>query len=78
MFLSQEEISQYGIDWTGPANTEVENLVEVPDTPCPLNDNKLQLLLQNIDPTLDDGNYGIPTLNDIVSTVTSLFHNQNW
>ena len=38
--LLQEQIGQYGIDWDGPVNTDGDNLVEVPDTSCPLDDDK--------------------------------------
>ena len=44
-------------------NTDGGNLVEVPDTSSPLDDDKLQLLQQWIDVTADDRNYGIHTLH---------------
>ena len=55
-------------------NTDGDNLVEVPDTSCPLDDNKLQLLRQRIDLTADDRNYGIHTFNQLIAEVTNLIH----
>ena len=72
--LLQEQIGQYGIDWDGPVNTDGDNLVEVPDTSCPLDDDKLQLLRQRIDLTTDDRNYGINTFNQLIAEVTNLIH----
>ena len=72
----QDEFNQYGIDWDGPVNTESDNFVEVPDTTCPLDDDNLQVLMQQIDITVDDGNYGIYTFNDAVAKVTNLLRNQ--
>lgn len=57
-------------------NTYGDNLVEVPDTLCPLDDDKLQLLRQRIDPTADDGNYGISNFNQAIAEVTNLLHDQ--
>ena len=72
----QDEFNQYGIDWDGPVNTESNNFVEVPDTTCPLDNDNLQVLMQQIDITVDDGNYGIYTFNDTVAKVTNLLRNQ--
>ena len=72
--LLQEQIGHYGIDWDGPVNTDGDNLVEVPDTSCPLDDDKLQLLRQRIDLTTDDRNYGIHTFNQLIAEVTNLIH----
>ena len=55
-------------------NTDGDNLVEVPDTSCPLDDDKLQLLRQHIDLTADDRNYGINTYNQLIAEVTNLLH----
>ena len=75
-FLLQEEISQYGVDWDGPVNTDGNNSVEVPDTSCPLDDNQLQLQRQQIDLTADDGNYGISIFNEVIAEVTNLIRDQ--
>ena len=72
--LLQEQISQYGIDWDGPVNTDDDNLVEVPETSSPLDDDKLQLLQQRIDLSADDRNYGIHTFNQLIAEVTNLLH----
>lgn len=74
--LTEDEFNQYGIDWDGPVNTESNNFVEVPDTTCPLDNDNLQVLMQQIDITVDDGNYGIYTFNDTVAKVTNLLRNQ--
>lgn len=55
-------------------STDGDNIVEVPDTSCPLNDDQLQLLRQRIDLAADDGNYGISTFNQVVAEVTTLIH----
>ena len=55
-------------------NTDGDNLVEVPDTSSPLDDDKLQLLRQRIDLTADDRNYGIHTFNQLIVEVTNLLH----
>ena len=73
--ILQEEINQYGIDWDGPVHTEGDNSVEVPDTTCPLDDENLQVFMQQIYLTVEDGNYGISTFNDAVAKVTNLLHN---
>ena len=65
-------MSQYGIDWDGPVNTDGDNLVEVPDTSCPLDDDQLQLLRQRIDLTVDDENYGIHTFNRLIAEVATI------
>lgn len=53
-----------------------DSLVEVPDTACPLNDHNLQVLMEQIDLTSDDGYYGISTFIDTLSKVTNLLYNQ--
>ena len=35
------------------------DVVQVPDTTCPLDDHNLALLKQSVDFRVDDGNYGI-------------------
>ena len=65
-------MSQYGIDWDGPVNTDGDNLVEVPGTSCPLDDDQLQLLRQRIDLTADDRNYGIHTFNQLTAEVATI------
>ena len=55
-------------------NTDGDNLVEVPDTSSPLDDDTLQLLRQRIDLTADDRNYGIRSFNQLIAEVTNLLH----
>ena len=55
-------------------NTDGDNLVEVPDTSSPLDDDKLQLLRQRIDLTADDRNHGIHTFDQLIAEVTNLIH----
>ena len=57
-------MDNYGIDWDGPVPTEVnelgnENLVNVPETNCPLGMEQLNLLRQNIDPLRQSNCHGI-------------------
>ena len=58
----------------GQVNTDGDNLVEVPDTSCPLDDDKLQLFRERIDLAADDRDYGIHTFNQLIAEVTSLLH----
>lgn len=55
-------------------NTDDDNVVEVPDTSSPLDDDKLQLLRQRIDLSADDRNYGVHTFNQVIAEVTDLLH----
>ena len=55
-------------------NTDGDNLVEVPDTSSPLDDDTLQLLRQRIDLTADDRNYGIHSFNQLIAELTNLLH----
>ena len=55
-------------------NTDEDNVVEVPDTSSPLDDDKLQLLRQRIDLSADDRNYGVHTFNQVIAEVTDLLH----
>lgn len=64
------------MDWDGPVNTGHDNIVEVPDTNCPLNDQNLTLLNQTINPQSDDGNYGISHYIDTVAQFNQLLQNQ--
>ena len=70
--LFQEEIRQYGVDWNGPVGAGDNNIVEVPDTPCPLPDHILSQLTQSVHPCRDDGNYGISLYVNAASEVTRL------
>ena len=58
-------------DWDGPVSADDEHLVQVPDTLCPVDVNMMMLLRQLIDPTVDDGNYGILSYNHCVTEVTN-------
>ena len=55
-------------------NTDGDNLVEVLDTSCPLDDDNLRSLRQRIDLTADDGNYGISTFNQLIAEVSNQLH----
>ena len=59
------------MDWDGPVSADDEHLVQVPDTLCPVDVNMMMLLRQLIDPTVDDGNYGILSYNHCVTEVTN-------
>ncbi|KAJ7391273.1 hypothetical protein OS493_019405 [Desmophyllum pertusum] len=74
--ITQEEIDQYGIDWNGPVGTNQDNIVQVPDTTCPLDDHNLTLLKQAVDFRIDDGHYGISLYNDTMAEVTRLLEVQ--
>lgn len=70
--VTEEEIRQYGVDWDGPVNAGDDNIVQVPDTTCPLDDHNLSLLMQAVDYRVDDHNYGISLYTDTVAEVTRL------
>ena len=57
-------------------STDQDNIVEVPDTLCPLNDHDLTLLKQRVDFSIDDGNFGINIFNDTVTQVSRLLEVQ--
>ena len=63
---------QYGVDWDGPVNAGEDNVVQVPDTTCSLDDHNLSLLMQAVDYRVDDNNYRISLYTDTVAEVTSL------
>lgn len=52
------------------------DVVQVPDTTCPLDDHNLALLKQSVDFRVDDGNYGISLYIDTVAEVTRLLQVQ--
>lgn len=53
-------------------STDQDNIVEVPDTLCPLDDHSLTLLKQRVDFSIDDGNFGINVFIDTVTEVLRL------
>lgn len=57
-------------------STDQDNIVEVPEYLCPLNDYNLALLQQSVDFRIDDGNFGINLYNDAVAEVTRLLEVQ--
>ena len=67
------DFTYYGVDWGGPVGiNEGNGQVEVPITTCPLDTAELQQLREQIDPFVDDNNYGIDTFNGTVNAVHSL------
>lgn len=44
----QSDLSSYGIDWQGPVASPSEDIVEVPDTNSPLDEQGLQSLARSI------------------------------
>lgn len=64
------DFTYYGVDWGGPVGIpEGNGQVEVPITTCPLDTAELQQLREQIDPFVDDNNYGIDTFNETVNAV---------
>ena len=59
-------------------STDQDNIVEVPDTLCPLNDQSLTLLKQRLDFSIDDGNFGINLFIDTVTEVSRLLEVQRY
>ena len=57
-------------------STDQDNIVEVPDTLCPLDDHSLTLLKQRVDFSIDDGNFGINVFIDTVTEVLRLLEVQ--
>ena len=70
LLQNQGDFTYYGVDWRGPVgNAEGNGQVEVPLTTCPINNAQLQQLKEEIDPLVDDSNYGIDTFNETVHAV---------
>ena len=59
-------------------STDQDNIVEVPDTLCPLNDQSLTLLKQRLGFSIDDGNFGINLFIDTVTEVSRLLEVQRY
>lgn len=53
-------------------SADQDNIVEVPDTLCPLDDHSLTVLKQRVDFSIDDGNFGINIFIDTVTEVSRL------
>lgn len=67
-----QNIEDYGIDWQGPSVVEEEEAVEVPETPCCLDDEQLASI-QAV--SLDNANgdpYAIDLYSRIVGRVQRL------
>lgn len=43
-FFLQTDFSTYGIDWGGPVSSPTDDEVEVPETRCPIDPDRLQSL----------------------------------
>lgn len=76
LLKGQINYNDYGIDWDGPVGSEDNRLVEVPATPSPISDEDLQQLSEQINPLVDDGNYGINTFIDTLQAVESILQNE--
>ena len=75
---NQSDFTYYGVDWNGPVGSAENNRqVELPVTTCPLNTNELQQLKEQIDPLVDDNNYGIDTFNATVCAVERILQSQS-
>ena len=66
-FCLQNEGNDYGIDWSGPipqTDANLYEMVEVPDTACPLTLEQMDLL-----PATENMNYldGVETLQQILN-----------
>ncbi|KAK3751318.1 hypothetical protein QZH41_019535, partial [Actinostola sp. cb2023] len=74
---NQRDFNCYGVDWGGPVGSAGDNgQVEVPVTTCPLNTAELQQLKEQIDPLVDDSNYGIDTFNETVCAVERILQSR--
>lgn len=49
----------YGIDWDGPISEDNSETIQVPEIPCPLADNHLQDLRENINPLRNSFSCGV-------------------
>lgn len=49
----------YGIDWDGPISEDSSETIQVPEIPCPLSDNHLQDLRENINPLRNSLSHGV-------------------
>ena len=72
----QHEMASHGIDWDGPLPENVDNggegTVEVPQTVCPLSEDRYRELSLLVDPLRSSECYGIDIYTDVLS-----FFNEN-
>lgn len=65
----QDDIANYGIDHDGPLPGESTDIVEVPETRCPLGAEQSQELAQSINPLRQSENFGIDTFQEVVQFI---------
>ena len=64
----------YGVDWDGPLPTD-ENIVEVPDTPCPLSDESYAVLINEVNPSDETTVHGVDPYERTLAFVTRTIGN---
>ena len=76
----QEELSDYGVDWSGPTATSYENEIDrviIPTVPALLNHSQFSYLQSSIDPLQQCDDYGkslYVTTRQLVREMLSLPH----
>lgn len=63
----QEEFQSYGIDWDGPQRDDRDDIVTIPDTPCPCTPDVFHQMCAHIDPLRESSDYGIDIFTDAMS-----------
>ena len=64
----------YGVDWDGPLPTD-ENIVEVPDTPCPLSHESYAVLTNEVNPLDETTVHGMDLYERTLAFVTRTIGN---
>lgn len=72
VYVHVQNIDEYGIDWQGPVPVEEINTVEVPDTPCCLNDAQLASIQAVSLASGSDDPYAVHLYSRVVSEVERL------
>lgn len=67
---SEEEISQYGIDWEGPIPSIESNSVTVPDGSFNLNEEQLRNIQENFDVFKESSSMGVDLYVELKSMVS--------
>ena len=67
----QLDMPQFGIDWDGPFPLyKSDNVVDVPETPCPLDTTQFEELMRTVPPLSESTTYGIDLYEQTLEYVT--------
>ena len=69
----QDDFQQYGIDWEGPVPAEDFDIdvIDVPETTCPLSREYVDELTRMVDPLRNSDLYGIDIYLDAIEYVNT-------